>query len=64
MTRAAPSDVGRWGWMTGIGSAEAWAALAVWAATLIGMLAAAAALRRTADPGTSGRRRRRIGARY
>ncbi|MCQ8828550.1 tellurite resistance/C4-dicarboxylate transporter family protein [Streptomyces malaysiensis] len=45
--------VGRWGWMAGIGSAEAWAALAVWAATFIGMLAAAAtALRRTGDPGS------------
>ncbi|MFE7313617.1 tellurite resistance/C4-dicarboxylate transporter family protein [Streptomyces sp. NPDC057555] len=41
-----------WGWMVGFGAAEAWVALAVWAAVFLGMLVAAAtALRRPGGPG-------------
>ncbi|MFF3820831.1 tellurite resistance/C4-dicarboxylate transporter family protein [Streptomyces bluensis] len=40
-----------WGWMTTVGADVAWAALAVWAATFVGMLAApATALRRSERP--------------
>ncbi|MFI6358554.1 tellurite resistance/C4-dicarboxylate transporter family protein [Streptomyces sp. NPDC050743] len=45
MYGAATGELGRvagWGWMTAVGTTEAWAALAVWAATFTAMLATAA----------------------
>ncbi|MFI1733004.1 tellurite resistance/C4-dicarboxylate transporter family protein [Streptomyces acidicola] len=43
-----------WGWMTSVGADEAWAALVVWAAVFLGMLAAPiTALRRSGQPGAT-----------
>lgn len=55
MYGVACSELGRaggWGWMAGIGSAEAWVALAVWTVAFIGLLTASAAALR--PPGGRG----------